>query len=221
MKTNIIQRRSMIFALMGVFLMVSGVFVLIPTSPQGVSLNLSGQSGQGNQVSPDLASVSETASTSTAVSYYDSVLQSNSSVSTVTLPAAENSTQSNGTINSGIFASAAPDWKLSSNNTWTSITESIFNANRTSNKSEFWTDSNGYTVSLQDLAYMSQPISLSTDTTPSLYEAGSLVYANLTLTVGTTTFTIPWSTTAFGTNATTDQRVVFIFYPFKIYSFPC
>ena len=78
MKINVIKRRSMIFALMGVFLMVSGVFVLIPTSPQGVSLNLSGQSGQGNQVSPDLSPVGETASTSTAVSYYDSVLQSNS-----------------------------------------------------------------------------------------------------------------------------------------------
>ena len=60
MKTNIIKRRSVIFALMGVFLMVSGVFVLIPTSPQVVSLNLSGQSGQGNQVSPDLSPVGET-----------------------------------------------------------------------------------------------------------------------------------------------------------------
>ena len=211
MKTNIIKRRSMIFALMGVFLMVSGVFVLIPTSPQGVSLNLSGQSGQGIQVSPDLASVGETASTSTAVSYYDSVLQSNSGTSTVTLPATENSTYTSSSVFSSFFAPTPPTWALQNANTETSISETVLNsASDGYFQAMFWTQSNAYTVKLQDLAFFSQPASPSSFTSPNQYMPGSTIYVNLTLTEGTNTYTFPWSTSVLGSDSSSNARVTYV-----------
>ena len=186
--------------------MVSGVFVLIPTSPQGVSLNLSGQSGQGNQVSPDLSPVGETASTSTAVSYYDSVLQSNSSVSTVTLPAAENSTYTSATVNSEVYYSN-PEWQLHNANTETTMCTYVGNGGGASSdvfKAMFWTQSNTYTVKLQDVAFFSQPASVTSDTSPDQYMPGSTIYVNLTLTEGTNTYTFPWSTSVLGSDSSSN-----------------
>ena len=190
--------------------MVSGVFVLIPTSPQGVSLNLSGQSGQGNQVSPDLSPVGETASTSTAVSYYDSVLQSNSGTSTVTLPVTENSTYTSSAVFSNFF-SIPNTWTLQNANTETSISETVLNsAINEYFQAMFWTQSNTYTVKLQDLAFFSQPASPSSFTSPNQYMPGSTIYVNLSLSDGTNTYTFPWSTSVLGSDSSSNARVTYV-----------
>ena len=59
------MNKKVIFALLGVFLMTSGIFVLISYVPQSSSNNAS-----GGTVIPALNSVGETAGTSISVNYW-------------------------------------------------------------------------------------------------------------------------------------------------------
>jgi hypothetical protein len=82
-----IHNRKLIFALLGVFLMTSGIFTLVAYIPAGTV--------GSPQSSPALSNVGETASTSTSVSYWTNGAVANSGTTTVTLNSVENTSQTN------------------------------------------------------------------------------------------------------------------------------
>ena len=81
------MNKKVIFALLGVFLMTSGIFVLISYVPTPSS-----SSGNGTAI-PALSNVGETAGTSIGVNYWVQNSVANSGTTSFDLPYAENSSQ--------------------------------------------------------------------------------------------------------------------------------
>ena len=79
------EKKKVVFAMLGVVLMVSGIFSLIAYIPVQAS-------GNGINGTPDLSSVNETAGVSLAVHYWSTKNVSNSPTTNVSLPVVENST---------------------------------------------------------------------------------------------------------------------------------
>ena len=80
-----IHHRKLLFALLGVFLMTSGVFALIAYIPAGTV--------GSPQSSPALSNIGETAATSTTVNYWTQAGVANSGTTSFDMPYAENSSQ--------------------------------------------------------------------------------------------------------------------------------
>ena len=193
------MNRKIIFALLGVFLMTSGIFVLISYVPTPAN----NQSSGGNAI-PALSSVSETASVSTSVNYYYSTTASNSGTVTANLAAAENSGYS--TVSLG---DTSATWSFG-DQTDVSGLYSIEYMNIAIPSAQFWTDQNGDTVELQTIAFMAQ-VASDLGEVDTLYGVGT-IYANLTLDgAGMAPYTYSWSTTSLASDYSSDSRTVYIF----------
>ncbi|MHB8554027.1 MAG: DUF2341 domain-containing protein, partial [Thermoplasmataceae archaeon] len=125
-------------------LMFSGVFGLIMYIPAPTLMSID---NNGSNVSPDLVSVAETASTSTSINYYTSVLQPSGPTQTVTLPVAENSSYTPIKINNG------DAWTL--HNTNHAVASIVYDA---SIPSYYYLNTGGLTLGLQDIAFSSGQI---------------------------------------------------------------
>ena len=93
------------FALLGVFLMTSGIFVLISYIPPSAS----GNNGNGGTAIPALSNVGETAGTSISVNYWTQSSVANSGTTTVTLPV-----NSNSSVTDISFSTPTGGWTISS-----------------------------------------------------------------------------------------------------------
>ena len=132
MNTN---HRKLIFALIGVFLMTSGVFSLISYIPGG-TIGV-------NQASPALSNVGETAGTSIGVNYWTNGAVANSGTTTVDLPAAENSSYTT------VAFSTIASWNFLG----TATTTTGAYINQAIPFKYFYTNSNTNTVELSDVAF--------------------------------------------------------------------
>ena len=189
------MNKKIIFALLGVFLMTSGIFVLISYVPTSTS------SGNGTVI-PALNSVGETAGTSIGVNYWTQSSVANSGTTTVNLPVAENSGYS--TVSLG---DTSATWSYGDS---IPIGYKIEYMNIAIPSAQFWTNSGSDTVELQTIAFMAQYLF----GYPSSYEytVGTIIYANLTLNgAGMSPTTYSWSTTSLASDASSDARVVYIY----------
>ena len=96
-----VQKKKLIFALIGIFLMTSGIFTLVTYVPAG-TIGVS-------QPSPALSNVGETAGTSIAVNYWTNGAVANSGTTTATLP-----DYANGTSTGVSFSTSTSGWTVSS-----------------------------------------------------------------------------------------------------------
>ena len=85
------MNKKLLFAIIGVFLMTSGIFTLVAYIPAGTI--------GSPQSSPALSNIGETAATSVAVNYWTNGAVANSGTTTATLNSAENPTQQSISIN--------------------------------------------------------------------------------------------------------------------------
>jgi len=155
MKLNISpKQKKILFAVIGAFLMTSGIFVLvsdIPTSHNPIS------------VSPSLASQSETGSTSTAIDYYENTSAGSSTTTTDSIPVSENSTYTDVAFNS---------------NAWSPVSgNQVYNWTTTLNLSSMFFYSPS-TVELNETVFQLERISPNTGDN---YSVLSTIWANLSL----------------------------------------
>ena len=197
------QHKKLAFALLGVFLMTSGIFVLISYVPQSSS-----NSGYGGTAIPALNSVGETGSTSIGVNYWVQSSVANSGTTTLDMNIGENSGYSTVSLGDTSATWSYAKYLTTSEYKLTYINIAIPTA-------QFWTNSNTNTVGLQTLAFMSQ---LASSNTASTYAVGT-IYANLTLNgAGMNPTTYSWSTTSLASDSSSDARVVYIYPQWDIYS---
>ncbi len=130
-----VQKKKLIFALIGVFLMTSGIFTLVAYIPAGTI--------GSPQSSPALSNVGETAGTSVAVNYWANSVVANSGTTTVDLPAAENSSYTT------VAFSTIASWNFLG----TATTTTGAYINQAIPFKYFYTNSNTNTVELSDVAF--------------------------------------------------------------------
>ena len=192
------MNKKIIFAILGVFLMTSGIFVLISYVPTPANT-----SGSGGNAIPALNTVGETASVSTSVNYYYQTTASNSGITTENLPVAENSGYSQVSL-----GDTSATWSYGQE---TSVSGSyrIEYINIAIPSAQFWTNQASDTVELQTLAVMSQYV-VTGSGSENAYGIGT-IYANLTLDwQGAAEHTFSWSTTSLASDTSSSALVVYI-----------
>ena len=122
------MNKKLLFALIGVFLMTSGIFSLVSYIPAG-TIGV-------DQASPALSNVGETAGTSVVVNYWTQASVANSGTTTVDLLAAENASSTSTTFDN--TASWPGSFTAGQDGKW-SITENLPSM-------YFWTGSNANTI---------------------------------------------------------------------------
>ena len=110
------MNKKFLFALIGVFLMTSGIFSLVSYIPAGTI--------GSPQSSPALSNIGETAATSTTVNYWTNGAVANSGTTTVTLNSAENPTQQSISIDDP-YNTATSIWSQSYDSSTDVVTDTL------------------------------------------------------------------------------------------------
>ena len=153
------MNKKLLFALLGIFLMTSGVFALIAYIPAGTI--------GSPQSSPALSNVGETAGTSIGVNYWTNGAVSNSGTTNVNLPVVENSSYSSTTFDN------SASWK-----------EVLFSGNSIAKwyivqnfpLTYFWLNQDSNTVTLDDAMFA---LAVMDYTSVGEMAAISTIYANI------------------------------------------